>query len=451
MGQLYVDYIFFICYIINGDDIVALTNNNYKKRLIDKKIKEYLEVFGAINIEGPKWCGKTWTSLNNSNSVVYMDEEENQERADLDVKSIFNHEKKQKPQLIDEWNLVPKIWDATRRECDNTSECGNYILTGSTTLPKSVQRKKIHHSGAGRIGNIKMYTMSLYESGDSNGKASIMDMYNGTQKSMPVDEIELKTLANLIIRGGWPGNIKTKENQIGIIPKGYIDSILNKDMIDDEDKKRDKNKMKMLLKSLARNESSLVSNNTIIHDIEEITSNNDAILSKTTLSDYLVVLNRLYLIENQEAYSENYRSPERVGKVAKRHFTDPSLACSLLDLNSEKLLNDLNTFGLMFESLVERDLRVYMEYLDGHLYHFRDNVTGLEVDSILEFSDGDYAAIEIKLGSNKIEEAMQNLNKFSSLMVKKPKFMCVIVGKGNAIMYNEQSNTYIVPITTLKP
>lgn len=430
---------------------MPLTNDNYKKRLVDKKIKEYLSVFGAINIEGPKWCGKTWTSLNNANSVIYMDVEENQERADLDINSIFNHEKKYKPQLIDEWNIVPKIWDATRRECDKTTDNGNYILTGSTTLPKKMQKEKIHHSGAGRIGNIKMYTMSLYESGDSSGKASLMDMYNKTQKSMPIDEVELKTIANLIIRGGWPRNISVNENLAGIIPKGYIDSILDKDMIDDEDKKRDKNKMLMLLKSLARNESSLVSNNTILKDIEDVTSSEDVLSSKTTLSDYLDVLNRLYLIENQESYSQNYRSPERIGKISKRHFTDPSLACALLDLNANKLINDLNTFGLMFESLVERDLRIYIEYLNGHLYHFRDNVSGLEVDSILEFSDGEYAAVEIKLGANKIDEAMKNLNKFSLSMVKKPKFMCVIVGKGNAIMYNKETNTYIVPITTLKP
>ena len=430
---------------------MSLTNNNYKKRLIDKKIQEYLDVFGAISIEGPKWCGKTWTSLNNSNSVIYMDEEENQARADLDVKSIFTHDNKQKPQLIDEWNLVPKIWDATRRECDNTLENGNYILTGSTTLPKKIQKKKINHSGAGRIGNIKMYTMSLYESENSSGQASMMDMYSGVQKSMPVEEVELKMLANLIVRGGWPRNIKTQESKIGIIPKGYIDSILNRDMIDDEDKKRDKNKMRMLLKSLARNESSLASNNKILSDIQEKSDINDIISSKTTLSDYLDVLDRLYLIENQDAYSENYRSPERIGKVVKRHFTDPSLACALLDLNSDKLLKDLNTFGLMFESLVERDLRIYMEYLNGHLFHFRDNVTGLEVDSILEFEDGEYAAVEIKLGSNKIDEAIKNLDKFYNNMVKKPKFMCVIVGKGNAIMHNEETNSYVVPITTLKP
>ena len=174
---------------------MPLTEKNYKKRLVDKKISDYLEVFGAVSIEGPKWCGKTWTSLNHANSVIYMDEEENQTRADLDVKSIFTQDESKKPELIDEWNLVPKIWDSTRRECDKTTSSGNYILTGSTTLPRKVQKEKIHHSGAGRIGIIKMYTMSLYESGDSSGYASIMDMYNNKQESMPLDDVELRKIA----------------------------------------------------------------------------------------------------------------------------------------------------------------------------------------------------------------------------------------------------------------
>ena len=429
---------------------MALTEKKYKDRLIDKKIKEYLDVFGAISIVGPKWCGKTWTSLNHANSVVYMDEEENQNRAELDVKSIFTHDKKLKPALIDEWHLVPKIWDATRRECDKTIDSGNYILTGSTTLPKKIQKEKIKHSGAGRIGIIKMHTMSLYESGDSNGNASIMAMYNNKQNSMQTKDVELKTLANLIVRGGWPRNINNNGNKAGIIPKSYINSVINTDMIDD-DKKRDKNKMTMLLKSLARNESTIVSNNTLIKDIEENETSKDVLSSKITLNDYLDVLTRLYLIENQDAYSENYRSPDRVGKMVKRHFADPSLACACLNLNVEKLVNDLKTFGFMFEALVERDLKIYMEYLNGNLYHFRDNVTGLEVDSILEFEDGNYAAVEIKLGYNKVDEAIENLLNFKKHMIKEPKFMCVIVGKGQGIVKNKETGIYIVPITELKP
>lgn len=292
--------------------------------------------------------------------------------------------------------------------------------------------------------------MSLYESGDSSGKASIMDMYNGIQKSMPTEEVELKRLANLIVRGGWPRNIDVSEERFHIIPRGYIDSIIRDNMIDDEDKKRDKDKMLMLLRSLARNESSIVSNNTIIKDIAAVESEYP-LSSTNTLADYLDVLNRLYLLENQSAYSENYRSRERVGKAPKRHFTDPSLACACLNLNSDKLLSDFKTFGFLFEGLVERDLRIYMDYLNGSLHHFRDNVTGLEVDAILEFEDGEYAAIEIKLGFNKVDEAIDNLIKFNNNVTKSPKFMCVIVGKGSGIARDSKTGIYIVPITALKP
>ena len=292
-----------------------------------------------------------------------------------------------------------------------------------------------------------MYTMSLWESRDSSGNASIMDMYEGTQKNVSLADVDIKNIARLIIRGGWPGNLNTKN--VSLIPKSYIESILEKDMNDD--KKRDKNKMIMLLKSLARNETSVVSNQTIINDIEEYNTDSELIESRITLKDYLDVLTRLHLIENQNAYSENYRSKERLGKSAKRHFTDPSLACAALNLNEEKLINDLKTFGFMFEALVERDLRIYMEYLGGQMLHFRDNVTGLEVDSILEFADGSYAAIEIKLGFHQVEEAKANLLKFSENMLVKPKFMCVIVGNVNAVMKDPETGIYILPITALKP
>ncbi len=209
--------------------------------------------------------------------------------------------------------------------------------------------------------------------------------------------------------------------------------------------------MTMLLRSLARNETTIVNNKTLLKDIEEFANGEDIIESRITVDDYLDILNRLHIIENQNAYSENYRSPERVGKSAKRHFTDPSLACACLDLTKEKLMNDLRTFGLMFEALVERDLKIYMEYLNGKLFHFRDNVTGLEVDSILEFSDGEYAAVEIKLGFNQVEEAKKSLLSFYNNMVKKPKFMCIIVGYTDVIAKDPETGIYIVPITALKP
>ena len=425
---------------------MSLRNKEYINRLVDKKIQDYLTIFGAVSIEGPKWCGKTWTSLNHANSVCYLDDEETRQKAELSLDLILNNEK---PELIDEWNLVPKTWDAVRRKCDETTNKGNYILTCSTKLTDEEQKDKIHHSGAGRIGKINMYTMSLFESGDSTGKASLQAMLNGTLDNGLNNKITLEQLANFIIRGGWPSNLKVAEDKIGIIPKSYIEAILDKDMNDD--KLRDKGKMTMLLKSLARNESTVVTNSTLMKDTNEIENDADRIESRVTVDDYLNVLNRLHIIENQNAYSENYRSPNRIGKAPKMHFTDVSLACASLDLTKDKLLNDLRTFGFMFEALCERDLRIYIEYLGGKLFHFRDNVTGLEVDSILEFNDGEYAAIEIKLGFNQVDEAKKNLLNFYNNMVKKPKFMCIVVGFTDVIAKDPETGIYIVPITALKP
>ena len=425
---------------------MSLRKKDYINRLVDKKIEEYLSIFGAVSIEGPKWCGKTWTSLNHANRAIYLDDEETKQKADLSLDLILNEEK---PELIDEWNLMPKIWDAVRRKCDETNLKGNYILTCSTKLNDNEEKSKIHHSGAGRIGKIKMYTMSLYESGDYTGKVSLQDLYNGNITNQLNTKISLEQLANLIVRGGWPSNITIPEDKINIIPKSYINAILDKDMNDD--KNRDRNKMIMLLKSLARNESTIASNTTLMKDIGELGESSEIIESRITIEDYLNVLNRLHIIENQNAYSANYRSPDRVGKSPKRHFTDTSLACACLNLNKDKLIKDLNTFGFMFESMVERDLRIYIEYLDGQLFHFRDNVSGLEVDSILEFSDGEYAAVEIKLGFNQVEEAKKNLLNFYNNMIKKPKFMCIIVGYTDVIARDENTGIYIIPITALKP
>lgn len=425
---------------------MSLKKAEYIERLVDKKIEEYLTVFGAVSIEGPKWCGKTWASLNHANSAVFLDDEETREKAELSLDLILNNER---PELIDEWNLIPKTWDAIRRKCDDTVNKGNYILTCSTKLTDEKQKETIHHSGAGRIGRIRMHTMSLYESGDSTGKVSIQDMFNGKLENQLNEKVTLEKIASLIVRGGWPSNIKVPQDKIGIIPKGYIDAIIEKDINDD--KKRDKNKMMMLLRSLARNETTVVNNNTLIKDIGENATGNELIESRITIDDYLDVLNRLNIVENQPAYSENYRSPNRIGKSAKRHFTDPSLACACLDLTTEKLIDDLRTFGLMFEALVERDLKIYMEYLDGSLYHFRDNTTGLEVDSILEFRDGEYAAVEIKLGFNQVEDAKKSLISFYNNMIKKPKFMCIVVGFTDVIARDPDTGIYIVPVTALKP
>lgn len=328
---------------------------------------------------------------------------------------------------------------------------GKFILTGSTSLLKEETEDEVFHSGTGRIATMRMYPMSLYESGDSDGKVSLTDMLNNTVNCKYIRKVELDEIANLIIRGGWPANLDVAKENIDIIPKSYIDSVINKDINERKDRKRDANKMRMLIRSLSRNESTIAGNDTIVKDIEEYEVGDALLESRTTVADYINVLDDLYLISNQPAFSINYRSSKRIGKSPKRHLVDPSLACASLDLTTEKLLNDHNTFGLMFESLVERDLRIYIEYLGGELFHFRDNISGDEVDAILEFRNGNYAAIEIKLSENGIEEAKNSLKKFYENVEKKPKFMCIIVGHYEAVIQDKETGIYILPITSLKP
>ena len=425
---------------------MSLEKEGYRKRLIDNKIDKYLKIFGAISIEGPKWCGKTWSSLEHSESASYLTELSTRNLAKVDPKYIFNEKR---PQLIDEWQLVPSIWDSVRNECDNSKGTGKFILTGSTSLSKEEQEDVVFHSGTGRIATMRMYPMSLYESGDSTGDVSISDMLSGKVEGKYIRKVELDELAKLIIRGGWPANLDIEDADV--IPRSYIESIVTKDIHERKDKKRDSNKMRMLLRSLARNESTVAGNDTLVKDIEEYENGDELIQSRQTIADYLGVLDSLYLTNNQEAFSINYRSSKRIGKSPKRHLVDPSLACATLDLSVEKLLNDHETFGLLFESLVERDLKIYMDYLDGHLYHFRDNISGDEVDSILEFRNGDYAAIEIKLSDGSIEDAKKSLQTFYNNVKKKPKFMCIIVGHFEAVIQDPETGIYIIPITSLKP
>ncbi len=427
---------------------MSLEKEHYRKRLIDEKISKYLKIFGAISIQGPKWCGKTWTSLKHANSVSYMTERSLRDLAKVDPKYIFT---KENPQLIDEWQLVPSIWDTVRHECDSDHKKGKFILTGSTTLTKQEKEEEVFHSGTGRIAIMKMYPMSLYESGDSTGDVSIQDMLEDRVECGYIRKVELDEIAKLIVRGGWPENIDVEDDDIGIIPKSYIESVVNNDINERKDRKRDLNKMRMLLRSLARNETTIAGNDTIVKDIEEYENGDDLIASRMTVADYISVLDSLYLTANQDAFSINYRSSQRVGKSPKRHLVDPSLACACLDLSVDKLLRDFKTFGLMFEALVERDLRIYMDFLDGHLYHFRDSTSGDEVDAILEFRDGEYAAVEIKLSDGSVEEAKESLKRFYNKVGKKPKFMCVIVGHYEAVVKDKETGIYVIPITSLKP
>ena len=423
---------------------MTLKKEGYKERLIDKKIEECLKIFGAVSIVGPKYCGKTWTSLAHSKSVKYINSNDKKlyTLAQMDVNQILDGEY---PILIDEWQLIPSIWDCVRRKCDEDKIKGKFILTGSATEKENT----IDHSGAGRICKLDMGTMSLFESGESDGYVSLNDLFKNIEiKGHLTKELSLEDIANLIMRGTRPNNIENTPKESQLIVKSYIKDILDKDINEIDGVKRDRNKMEMLLKSLARNESTLASNETLIKDV--IKKENGTI-NKETVGEYLNVLDKLHLIQNQGAFNPNVRSRENVGKTAKRHFTDPSIVCGLLNLNYDKMINDLNTFGFLFESLVERDLRIYSRYNNGELRHFRNNVSGLEIDSIVINEEGEYGAIEIKLGSNQIEEAKTNLLKFYEKVDKKPKFMCVICGLWNNVMKDPETGIYIIPINALRP
>ena len=421
-----------------------MRNDRYLPRIVDDKVSNLLKVAGAISIVGPKWCGKSWTAKYHGNSLIELDRKENIERAKVSLEYILNLEK---PEVIDEWNAVPEVWDEVRHKCDEDDEKGKYILTCSTKLEEE-DEKKIFHSGAGRIIELKMYTMSLYESKDSTGDISLVDMYNNIDIMKQVKKTSIFDLCYYIVRGGWPGNINVDKKNANILPKSYIESVLNKDI-----KVKinfDKNKMLLLMKSLARNESTIVSIQTLINDIEDYENNKELTLSKITINSYLDVLESLHLIENQDSFSVNLRSKNRVGKACKRHFTDVSIAASLLNLTIDKLANDVETLGFLYEALVERDLRIYIESLNGKIYHFRNNTTQLEVDAILEFEDGEYAACEVKLGAGQIGDAITSLKKFYDSVTKKPKFMCVIVGTIDMIYRDNDTGIYILPITALK-
>lgn len=426
---------------------MKLTKDGYTERLIDKKIDERLKIFGAICIEGPKWCGKTWTCLNHANSAIYLSNRNTRELAKSSPESVLNEEN---PELIDEWQLAPSLWDEVRMKCDEDKNTGKYLLTGSTTLLKE-NEDEIFHSGAGRIDTLRMYPMSLYESGDSTGEVSIKDMFNNKKVSSKLRNVTLEEIALLAVRGGWPDNLDKDEENAGYIPLSYLTSVLKKDIHERKDKRRDEEKMNMLIKSLSRNIGCIVSLKTIVNDIAEFSNEEERIKNVDTVSDYISVLDDLYITSYQKAFNINYRSSDRIGKTSKRHLVDPSLACASLNLTPSKLLKDMNTFGFIFESLVYRDLSIYMNYLDGNVFHFRDNISGDEVDCILELPDGDYAAVEVKLGFDRVEDAIESLTKFYNNVNKKPKFMCVITGNTKAAYVDNETGIYIVPLTTLKP
>ena len=424
--------------------------SNYRKRVLEDKVELYLKLFGAICIEGPKYCGKTWLGKYHAQSMVLLhndniDTSSNLiELAKMSPNTILEGEK---PRLIDEWQEATNLWDAIRIDVDNKGEKGQYILTGSSTP----NRKGILHSGAGRFGKIRMRPMSLYESGDSSGKISLKDICDGKNIDKMTGEVNIKELAKLIIRGGWPGNLGLSISEAVITLKEYIDIIIDDDLNRLDGINRDSHKVRLLLKSLARNESTTVSNKTLIKDIKEKDLED---IDKETVQIYLDSLNRLFLLDNDEPFSTNIRSSVRVKQSEKRHFADPSIACSLLNIKSdEMLLNDLNTFGFLFEALVIRDLKIYADSFNSKCYHYQD-YQDREIDNIIELEDGRWCAFEIKLGANQIEDAAKNLLKIRNDIIKEkgiaPSILCVICGLTSAA-YQRPDGVYVVPITALKP
>lgn len=421
----------------------------YKPRLIDKEIESSLKAYGALNIVGAKGVGKTWTGRKHTKSeFLLMDSSgayQNRRLAQTDISLIFEGSL---PRLIDEWLEVPGIWDATRYKCDEDGVKGKYILTGSTVLPKNKQ-DIIRHSGAGRIKKLKMYPMSLYESGDSSGDVSLKDIYNNKVKSKKTKDINLRDIIKLVLRGGFPGSIDIPFDEAIKLPKQYINEIIESDINRISDTKRDVHKMMLLLRSLSRNESTTLSIAKLRSDIQRV-DNED--INVKTLNEYLEDLSKLYLIENQLPYNSNIRSSMWVKQMEKRHFVDPSIATSLLNMTVDMCVNDLLSFGFFFEAMVERDLRIYAEANDWNIFHYQD-YDGNEFDAVVEFEDGSYAAFEIKLGAGQIEEAANNLIRVSNIIKEKggkpPKSLCVICGLSNAV-YTRGDGVIVVPITALK-
>lgn len=424
-----------------------MDKKNYRPRLIDKRIDEYLNVFGALCIEGPKWCGKTWTSTYHSQSEILLGNPEgnfqNRHLAEISPALVLEGAR---PRLLDEWQEVPQLWDAVRYEVDKTGAKGQFIMTGSATP----NHKGILHSGAGRIAKLRMRTMSLYEAGLSSGEISLQQLCKGELTAKLTGEVSLTKIIEYVIRGGWPGSLTLPLESAALLPIEYIKAIIDDDVYRIDGIKRDTVKMKLLLRSLARNESTTVTNKTLKNDIKNI---DDEDIDGNTISEYLNIFERLFLIENQKPFATSMRSSVRIKQSEKRHFVDPSLAAALLGATPVTLLNDLETLSFLFEALCERDLRIYAETFGGQLYHYQD-YKNHEIDAVIQLPDGEWCAFEIKLGANQIDAAAEGLLKLQKEFLadtksKPPKALCVLCGLTNAA-YQRPDGVFVVPLTALR-
>lgn len=432
---------------------MTLTPKGYRPRLIESQVQEMLDLYGAVCIEGPRACGKTWTAKNHSASAFELNDPRgnfaNLRRAESDIMCVFEGES---PHLVDEWQTVPEIWDATKYLVDSRAEPGRYILTGSSTP----QIKGIHHDGTGRIGFVRMRPMSLYESGDSSGTVSLSSLFADSMKATEVIRPDLEHLVELTMRGGWPSIIGKKPSQHARYSKDYIEStIRSAERLDGI--ARNGSKIRMLIRSLARNEGTQASNNTLVRDMtdcdeHDVQTKERAVLSAHSLPDYNDVLERLYFVDNQPSFDFNCRAPIRVGKKAKRRLADPSLSIAALGISKNSLVEDRETYGFMFESMCIRDLRIYAESHGGEVFHYRDD-SGMEVDAIVQMPDGRYGAIEIKLGEGQADIAARGLKRFQAYTEKnelpEPSFSCILCGEC-ATAYTREDGIHVVPLLQLR-
>lgn len=409
-----------------------------------KKIKRK----GSVLIQGLKWCGKTTTAEQISNSILYManpsDKEQNITLADINPNLLLTGKT---PRLIDEWQIAPKLWDAIRFEVDHRGEEGQFILTGSS-VPANMD--DVTHTGTGRFSWLTMRPMTLYESGESNGMISLLDLFNDKENLNGINELSLEDVAYLCCRGGWPRSIFMDKDIALEQAFDYYDAVVNSDISRVDNITRNPERVKNLIKSYARNIGTQASNETLKNDM----INNDSFsLDTDTVLSYVNALKKIFVIEEVPAWNPNLRSKTAIRTSETRYFVDPSIAVASLGIGPNDLINDLNTFGLIFETLCIRDLRVYAESINGNVYHYRDS-SDLECDAVIHLRNGSYSLIEIKLGGDKlIEEASNNLlklkNKIDTTKMKNPSFLMILTATGK-YAYKREDGIYIVPIGCLK-
>lgn len=412
----------------------------YLKRIADLELENKLSYMGAVLIEGCKWCGKSTTAKLHAKSIIEFQNPDNQK----DYEFIKNTKPSLfleggKPRLFDEWQMYPIVWDSIRSDLDNTGLKGQYILTGSAKPSEG----STMHTGTGRFARILMRPMSLYESLDSDGKVSLQDIIDGKDIAA-VNKMSLEDIASVIVRGGWPASLDIPNDNKYNVAKDYVDSLIREDVNTINRIERNPSKMGAVLRSLARNVSTPVSNTTIIEDVKNEFSDE---ISRPTLDDYINTLEKLFVIEKVNATNLNIRSKVPLRTKAKLEFVDPSIATAVLGLTKEDLIHDLNYFGFLFENLCIRDLKIYSELLDGEITYYRDK-NDFEVDAILRVQNGKWGAIEIKLGSGYIEEAAQNLLKLKEKAINKPSFLIVLSGSNYS--YPRDDGVYVVSIGSLK-